>query len=66
MKANLPKSIKKNLIEMIKNSKIEEVIYEPRYSEITYISRNDNFSEKWIGSTITITTSLQKKGKKNV
>jgi hypothetical protein len=47
-------NIKKELIKILNKSKIEEVIYEPRYGD-GYQLRNSVL----IGSTITIRTSLK-------
>jgi hypothetical protein len=49
------KSIKKDIIKTINKSKIEDVIYEPRYID-GYKFKNSVL----IGSTITIRTSLKK------
>jgi hypothetical protein len=48
------KTLKKELIDFINDSKIEEIIYEPRYILGYELERI------WIGSTITIRTSLKK------
>jgi len=54
MKKITQKSLKKNLIKIINQSKIEEVIYEPRYYE------GYELQKTLIGSTITIRTRLLK------
>ena len=57
MKTITQKQIKKELIKVINNSKIEDVIYEPRYYEGYELKRD------LIGSTITIRSSLLKRKK---
>jgi len=52
------KQIKKALIKIINQSKIEDVIYEPRYLE------GYKYERDLIGSTITIRSSLRKNKRK--
>lgn len=49
------KELKNELIKLIKTSKIEDIICEPRYIE------GYEFKNHYIGSTITIRTSILKK-----
>ena len=51
------KQIKKELIKIINQNKIEDVIYEPRYID------GYEFNKHLIGSTITIRTTIQKRNK---
>jgi hypothetical protein len=54
MRKTTQKEIKKELIKIINNSKIDEVIYEPRYM-IGY-----ELQRAILGSTITLRTTLKK------
>ena len=55
------KKIKKELIQIIKNTNIEEIIYEPRYFESPVLPTIDHKSKDCIGAIITIKI-LNKKG----
>jgi hypothetical protein len=53
MKKLNSKKIKKQLVDLINKSIIEEIIYEPRYAD------GCDFKKDLIGSTITIRTKIK-------
>jgi hypothetical protein len=56
MKKITQKEIKKELTKIINKDQIEEVLYEPRYSELKKFSYETGYDRTLIGSIITIRT----------